>query len=188
MRVIAGAYKGRRLEAPTWPGLRPTSDKLRETLFNVLTTVISGANVMDGYAGTGAVGIEALSRGAAHVTFIDSDRRAIALVTRNLERCGIATGCDIIRADLSGTAVPPAKAPFDLVFLDPPYQLDPADVMQTVGGWLASDGLLIVEHDRRRTAPERVGGLARARELRSGDSTLSFYRPVASTQVPASAG
>jgi 16S rRNA (guanine966-N2)-methyltransferase len=176
MRIISGTHKGRRLEAPSWPGLRPTSDKLRETLFNVLVTVIPGANVLDGFAGTGAVGIEALSRGAAHVTFIDTDRRAVALIQRNLERCRIASGYGIIRADLSGTVVPPAQAPFDFVFLDPPYQLDPAHAMQAVDGWLTADGWLVVEHARRQGIPDRIGGLARVRELVSGDSALSFFR------------
>jgi 16S rRNA G966 N2-methylase RsmD len=89
MRIIAGTLKGRQLEAPGWQGLRPTSDKLRETLFNVLAPRIEGARVLDGYAGTGAVGIEALSRGAAHVTFVEKDPRAIRLIEGNLERCGL---------------------------------------------------------------------------------------------------
>jgi 16S rRNA (guanine966-N2)-methyltransferase len=175
MRIISGTHRGRRLEAPTWPGLRPTSDKLRETLFNVLVNVIPGANVLDGFAGTGAVGIEALSRGASHVTFVDTDRRSISLIRRNLERCGIASGYGIIRADLSGTTVPP-QAPFDFVFLDPPYQLDPAVAMNAVDGWLTADGWLVVEHARRRDTPERIGRLARIREIVSGDSSLSFFR------------
>ena len=87
MRVIAGSLKGRRLEAPRWEGLRPTSDRLRETLFNVLAPVIEGARVIDGYAGTGAVGIEALSRGAAHVTFIEQDMRAVRLI--EIEPCAL---------------------------------------------------------------------------------------------------
>src|SRR5919204_6249092 len=98
MRVIAGSLKGRRLNAPSWEGLRPTSDKLRETLFNVLGARVVGARVLDGYAGTGAVGIEALSRGAAHVTFVERDRRAQALVAANLARCGVSDGYVIIRA------------------------------------------------------------------------------------------
>ena len=90
MRIIAGTLKGRRLEAPDWDGLRPTSDKLRETLFNILAPRIDGARVLDGYAGTGAVGIEALSRGAAHVTFVEHDPRAIAAASKaNLARCGV---------------------------------------------------------------------------------------------------
>src|SRR2546422_7337820 len=97
MRVIAGSLKGRRLIAPSWPGLRPTSDKLRETIFNILAARVAGARVLDGYAGTGALGIEAISRGAAHVTFVERDRRAYALIARNLSRCGIANGYAIIR-------------------------------------------------------------------------------------------
>ena len=84
MRIIAGTLKGRRLETPDWEGLRPTSDRLRETLFNVLAPRIGGAHVLDGYAGTGAIGIEALSRGAAHVTFVEQDPRAQRLIERNL--------------------------------------------------------------------------------------------------------
>src|SRR4029079_13318563 len=100
MRVIAGRYKGRRLSAPTWEGLRPTSDKLRETLFNILAPRIERARVLEAYAGTGAVGIEAISRGAGAVTFVDRDRRAQALVAANLERCGVADGYVIIRASV----------------------------------------------------------------------------------------
>lgn len=176
MRVIAGLYKGRRLEAPAWPGLRPTSDKLRETLFNVLAPIVRGATMLDAYAGTGAVGIEALSRGAVHVTFVDSDRRALQLVERNLARCGIAAGYAIIRADLGVTAARPARAPFDLVYLDPPYQHDSTATMQAVGGWLAAGGTLVLEHARRGGVPERAGDLVRVRTIVSGDSALAFYR------------
>src|SRR4030095_3256048 len=100
MRVISGTLKGRRLDAPDWPGLRPTSDKLRDTLFNVLGRSIVDAHVLDGYAGTGAVGIEALSRGAAHVTFVERDPRAIALIEANLAGCGATDGYTIRRADV----------------------------------------------------------------------------------------
>src|SRR5580704_14858053 len=125
MRVIAGTLRGRRLKTPTWDGLRPTSDKLRETLFNILAPRIVGARVLDGYAGTGAVGIEALSRGARHVTFVDNDPRAQALVAANLAHCGVADGYAIIRGSvtrvlptLGGSATADA---FDIILLDPPY-------------------------------------------------------------------
>src|SRR3954471_9024245 len=121
MRIVAGTLKGRRLEAPSWEGLRPTSDKLRETLFNVLAPRIAGAQVLDGCAGTGAVGIEALSRGAAHVTFVERDPRAVALIEANLRRCGISDRYAIIRAGFAGTERPAGSDFFDLVFLDPPY-------------------------------------------------------------------
>src|ERR671918_2211454 len=121
MRIIAGALKGRRLEAPDWPGVRPTSDKLRETLFNVLAPRIRGARVLDGFAGSGAVGIEALSRGAAHVTFVDQDPRAVRLIEENLARCKVSDRYVIIRARFDQAATRLAAATFDLVFLDPPY-------------------------------------------------------------------
>ncbi len=104
MRIIAGQLKGRRLTSPDWSGLRPTSDKLRETLFNVLGPCVAGARVLDGYSGTGAVGIEALSRGAAHVTFVDNDRRAADLVQANLLHCGVKERYAIIRVDFAGAA------------------------------------------------------------------------------------
>src|SRR3954468_21453055 len=100
MRVIAGRYKGRRLKSPDWQGLRPTSDRLRETLFNILAPRVPSRRVLDGYAGTGAIGIEALSRGAAHVTFIEKNRRAAALIEENLTACGVEEGYTIRCAEV----------------------------------------------------------------------------------------
>jgi 16S rRNA (guanine966-N2)-methyltransferase len=168
VRIIAGTLKGRRLEAPAWEGLRPTSDKLRETLFNVLAPRTSGARVLDGYAGTGAVGIEALSRGAAEVVFVDRDPRARRLVAANLARCGLA-GCAIIRATFNALGV------FDIVLLDPPYDDSPEQVLADSASLIAPSGVLVLEHARRRTAPEAANGLRRTRQIRSGDSMLSFY-------------
>jgi 16S rRNA (guanine966-N2)-methyltransferase len=120
VRVIAGAFKGRRLKPPDWPGLRPTSDKLRETLFNIIGDRVGHARVLDGFAGTGAVGIEALSRGASHVTFVEIDRRAVALIAENLARCRILDGYAIIRGsiDVAWRQLPNGIR-FDLVLLDP---------------------------------------------------------------------
>jgi 16S rRNA (guanine(966)-N(2))-methyltransferase RsmD len=180
MRVIAGSLKGRSLKAPSWAGLRPTSDKLRETLFNVLAGRVAGARVLDLYAGTGALGIEAISRGARHVTFVDRDPRALALVRENLSRCGVESGYAIIRAPAAAVErlpADPAFVPFDIVLLDPPYDQPPALVLSGSGfdSLLAPDGLLVVEHARRMSSPERAGRLARRRVLISGDSALSFY-------------
>ena len=176
VRVIAGKLKGRRLEAPSWPGLRPTSDKLRETLFNILGPRVAGRRVLDACAGTGAVGIEALSRGAAHVTFIDRDRRAVDLIAQNLARCAVVDGYAIVRADLCDDAARLRHATdFDFVFLDPPYDTDTAVLARAVRDWLAADGLLIIEYARRAGAPAGVEGLQRTREVTSGDSALGFY-------------
>jgi 16S rRNA (guanine(966)-N(2))-methyltransferase RsmD len=148
---------------------------LRETLFNVLAPRITGARVLDGYAGTGAVGIEALSRGAAHVTFVERDARAAALIETNLAHSGVTDRYAIIRAGFAGNDDALGGA-FDLIFLDPPYgaaelsaALDAAQPLVTGGA------LLIVEHAKRDAAPAHAGRLTRTRELTSGDSALAFY-------------
>ena len=176
MRVIAGTLKGRRLDAPTWDGLRPTSDKLRETLFNVLAPRIEGARVLDGYAGTGAGGIEALSRGAAHVTLVDQDRRACALIRQNLERCGIADGYAIIQTTVLKAIERLRSEPaFDVILLDPPYATDIQDALEHVGEIVKPDGIVVLEHARKSESPVAPGRLVRTREMRSGDSALTFY-------------
>jgi 16S rRNA (guanine(966)-N(2))-methyltransferase RsmD len=194
MRVIAGSLKNRRLNSPSWDGLRPTSDKLRETLFNILAPRIVGARVLDGYAGTGALGIEALSRGAAAVTFIERDRRAQALIEENLARCGIADGYVIIRASVARAleamrerTAPHPFVPFDVVLFDPPYDSVPGDpgnpgdddqvdaALAAAGDVMASDGVLVLEHARKRRAPDAAGRLVRTREVGAGDSALAFY-------------
>ena len=174
MRIIAGTLKGRRLEAPTWPGLRPTSDKLRETLFNVLQGRLAGARVLDAYAGTGAVGIEALSRGAAHVAFVEQDARARALIAANLVRCGLSGGYTIERGSVEDV-LSRLEPDYDVVFLDPPY--DEADLAPAVTlgvGRLAADGICVLEHAARREPPP-VAGAGPVRRLTSGDSALAFY-------------
>ena len=181
IRVIAGTLKGRRLESPSWEGLRPTSDRLRETLFNVLAPRIRGARVLDGYAGTGAIGIEAISRGANRVTFVESDPRAQALIAGNLERCEIREGCAIIRSAvgraLETWRVDPAFAPFDIILLDPPYDQQPERVLAGVGAVVAPGGLIVLEHARRQATPESLEHLTRVRQITSGDSVLSLYEP-----------
>jgi 16S rRNA (guanine966-N2)-methyltransferase len=179
VRVIGGAFKGRRLAAPTWEGLRPTSDRLRETLFNVLAPRIAGARVLDGFAGSGALGIEALSRGAAEVTFIENDARAQALLSGNLAQCGIETGYTVIRAPvargLEMLRVIPAFMPFDIVLFDPPYDAAADVVLTGADAVLAPGGVLVLEHARRRTVPASAGRLVRVRHIQSGDSALSLY-------------
>jgi 16S rRNA (guanine(966)-N(2))-methyltransferase RsmD len=174
LRIIAGRFKGRRLAAPTWDGLRPTSDKLRETLFNILVPRLEGARVLDGYAGTGAVGIEAISRGAAHVTFIEQDRRALALIQANLTGCGVEGGYTIERGDV-GVVLPRLGAgAFDLILLDPPYDIMPlTPVLDASARALAGNGLVVLEHATRRH-PDVPPSLAVFRRVKSGDSTLTF--------------
>jgi 16S rRNA (guanine966-N2)-methyltransferase len=176
IRVISGALRGRRLDTPDWTGLRPTSDRLRETLFNVLNPRIAGARVLDGYAGTGAIGIEALSRGAAHVTFVDSDVRAVRLVERNLGRCAVTDRYAIIRARFADAAPRWPAGTFDLVLLDPPYGRDDlVGALEAAAPLVAPDGLLVLEHARRDEAPADVASITKLRDILSGDSALSLY-------------
>lgn len=175
MRIIAGRLKGRRLQAPRGLDVRPTSDGLRETLFNVLGETVVGARVLDGFAGTGALGLEALSRGAAHVTFIERAPRALAAVRDNAAHCGVEDACAIIRDDFL-RARSRAGHEFDLVLLDPPYDIeDLGDVVEAAASFVAPGGRLVLEHARRRAAPEGVSALRRTRVLVAGDSALSFY-------------
>jgi len=183
MRIIAGSLKGRRLKTPNWDGLRPTSDKLRETLFNVVAPRIAGARVLDVFAGTGAVGLEAISRGAAQVVFIESHRRAAALVHENVALCGAADRCAIIR-DTAERALGDAIVgdPFDLVMLDPPYDYQPlAAALGAAAQHLAADGWLILEHATRRALPA-IDGATAVRTIRSGDSALTIFETLRSSR------
>ena len=189
MRIIAGSLKGRRLDAPTWPGLRPTSDKLRETLFNVLQGRLPEARVLDVFAGTGAVGIEALSRGAAHVTFVEQDVRARGLIAENLARCGLlmtsmrgsghrgvgqGDGYTIERGSAEDV-LSRLEPVYDVVFLDPPYDEPDLGAAVTLGvGLLVAGGICVLEHAARRQAPD-AAGKSPVRRLVSGDSALAFY-------------
>jgi 16S rRNA (guanine(966)-N(2))-methyltransferase RsmD len=175
MRIIAGRYKGRRLAAPTWDGLRPTSDKLRETLFNVLASRVTGARVLDLCAGTGAVGLEALSRGAAAVTAVEADARAVALARRNADVCGVTADYIIETGDVLA-ALPRlgTAGPFDIIYLDPPYAFARTrEVLQAVAPLLHPEGLLVLER-ATRAEPDVPDPLVRVRDIRSGDSTLTL--------------
>jgi 16S rRNA (guanine966-N2)-methyltransferase len=176
MRIIAGTHKGRTLKTPRWEGLRPTSDRLRETLFNILAPRIDGARVLDVFSGTGAVALEALSRGAAAATCIDSDRRAAKLIEENATLCGELNRCAIIR-DVVERALrqPVPGGPFDIIVLDPPYEYAGLDAaVQQAGNQRAAGGIVVLEHATRVTPPA-AAGLALTRTVKSGDSALSFY-------------
>ncbi len=177
MRIIAGELKGRQLKAPTWDGLRPTSDRLRETLFNILGPSIRDVRVLDGYAGTGAIGIEALSRGAAHVTFVDADVRATRLIAENVERLTVVPRDRyvIIRADLADAARRPG-AVFDVVILDPPYAAGSVErALESAAPAVAQGTRVVIEHAKRFAAPDAHAGVVLRRRVVAGDSVLAFY-------------
>jgi 16S rRNA (guanine966-N2)-methyltransferase len=179
MRIVAGLFKGRTLRGPTGSGVRPTSDRLRETLFNVLAPRLAGARVLDGFAGTGAVGLEALSRGAAHATFVERDPRAVAVIRDNVDACRAGDVSTMVRGDLLRLdARDGPNGEFDLVFLDPPYEVaDLEAIVAHASRWVAPGGVLVLEHSSRRVSAEAAGGLVRYRVLSAGDSALSFYAP-----------
>src|ERR1051325_6726183 len=184
MRIIAGKYRGRKLKSPPSIDTRPTSDRLRETLFNVLAPQIEGARFLDLCAGTGAVGIEALSRGAEHVTFVDQSRKMCALIEANLDALKIDENeIEIVTAEASEYLRRRAKKEqpaFDVIYFDPPYAADPYGMVNLVsdmgGQLLTEDALVIVEHHKKKELPEEFGKLKRYRVLKQGDSILSFYR------------
>ncbi|MEZ5290203.1 MAG: 16S rRNA (guanine(966)-N(2))-methyltransferase RsmD [Vicinamibacterales bacterium] len=178
MRIIAGTLKGRRLASPTWDGLRPTSDRLRETIFNVLGPSVVDARVLDVCAGTGAIAIEALSRGASRATCLESDARAVALIRANAAAVGLEKRCIIVRGQAPGGLTPAGlDGPYDLVVLDPPYDAPwIADAVAASAALVEGDGRIVLEHAARVTAPD-VPGLVRERTRRAGDSALTTYRP-----------
>ncbi len=176
MRIISGRNKGRTLKTPKWAGLRPTSDKLRGTLFNILAPRIDDARVLDIFSGTGAVALEALSRGAASATCIESDRRAAKLIEENAALCGELNRCAIIRDVVERALLGPITGgPFDIIVLDPPYDYGAlADAVRNAGSQRAEGGIVVLEH-AARVAPPVPAGLALTRTVKSGDSALSFY-------------
>jgi 16S rRNA (guanine(966)-N(2))-methyltransferase RsmD len=182
MRIIAGKYRSRSLEAPAGMATRPTSDRLRETLFNVLAPRIEGAAFLDLYAGSGAVGLEALSRGAGRVEFVERAEPALRALRANLTKLGITGGFRIHGAGVGAVLRKmKAGAGFDLVFLDPPY--DAAEeyaatlgLLGGVGAGLLTEGAVVIaEHRKKERLEERYGGLERTRLLEQGDAGLSFY-------------
>jgi 16S rRNA (guanine966-N2)-methyltransferase len=183
MRIIAGKYRGRRLKSPPSLETRPTSDRLRETLFNILAPRIQGVRFLDLCAGSGAVGIEALSRGAAHATFVDQSRPMCGLIEVNLETFGVDEECvavmSIEATEFLRRHAKKAGEPFDVIFFDPPYETDHEKGLSFLGGQaaglLTEEGVVIVEHYRKNDLQEEFSGLKRYRQIKQGDSSLSFY-------------
>ena len=174
MRIIAGEFRSRRLESIPGDATRPTADRVREALFNILQTRISGSSFVDAYAGTGAVGIEALSRGAAHAWFLERDRRALDAIRKNLSLLGAERRATVLAGKVLVTL---ERCPRDIVFLDPPY-----DNASEYTGTLTILGekpplLTIAQHSVHLPLKDAYGALHRTRTVRHGDNVLSFYAP-----------
>ena len=184
MRVIAGTYRSRSLAAPRGLETRPTSDRLRETLFNILSSRLEGCRFVDLYAGTGAVGIEALSRGAAQVWFAENAEPALASLRANLTALKISRGFTLEPRGVGAMLQRLGKLgqPVDIVYLDPPYEAEAeyAGTLNFLGSvrgreLLAPDALVIAEHSSKAKLAERYGALEHKRLLKQGDAALSFF-------------
>jgi len=181
-RIIGGEGKGRRLKAPKGLATRPTGARVRQSLFDILAPWLPGCRFLDAFAGAGAVGLEALSRGAAVVVLVDVAAGAVATLRANAAALARAGGdVRIVRQDARTAmgAFADAQERFDVVYLDPPYDSDLYEAaLERAGrtGLLAEEGVVVAEHFHKRALPERIGGLTRSREVRVGDHRLSFYR------------
>lgn len=175
MRIIAGTAKGRRLTGPKGGATRPMTDRVREALFSSLGPKVVGARVLDLYAGTGSLGLEALSRGSASATFVERDRAALSALETNIAAVGL--GGDVLAGSV-GDHLRRIGGPFDLVFVDPPYGLDTAGVdavMAGLDGLLAAGAVVVVHRRRGQQGPAPPAGRPGARERRYGDSVLWFF-------------
>lgn len=193
MRVITGQYKGRRLKTLEGLSVRPTSDRMRETIFNILAPRIEGARVADVCAGSGAVGIEAISRGAEYVAFVESSRKTASVIEENLQHCKIEEGFKVfVRDALQAMKYFSAeKQRFDIIYFDPPYESEIySPVMWQIarGDLLTEDGIVLVEHRRQSPLAPNYDQLRPYREIVQGESCLTFYErdqgPEASTETP----
>ncbi len=180
VRIVAGSLGGRVLRAPPGAATRPTSEKVRQALFNILGPPPDDTHVLDLYAGSGALGLEALSRGTATVTFVERARAALAALRGNVEALAVAAQVTIVSVEVARfLTAPPAGPPWRWVFLDPPYAAGVLDdtLAALPRARLTADAVVIVEHAHRAPAPDRAGFLLRTELRRYGDTELSFYRP-----------
>ena len=173
MRVIGGEFRSRKLKSLEGLETRPTPDRLRETLFNILAPVIEGAVFVDAYAGTGSVGIEALSRGAARAVFVERSRAAVGVIQENLSELRVGGRAEVLGSKVLQVA---ARVGGDIWFLDPPYEMaaEYGAVLDLLGTQDAA--LVVVQHARKLELAEGYGKLQRYRQVKQGDNLLSFYR------------
>ena len=180
MRITGGIYRGRKLSSPKGLVLRPTLDRVREALFNILASRVHGANFLDCFGGTGAVGLEAISRGAARVVIIEENRKFAAMIQRNAT--ALEAEPTLICADFfkSTAKLHADYLPFEIAFVDPPYLSGVQEqVLESLSerNLISEDGVVIVEHDKRKPIADHVADLVRVDERAYGETVLSFYEP-----------
>lgn len=177
MRIIAGEYKGRKLESPADNSVRPTTDKVKEALFSILADRMWGSRVLDLFSGTGNLGIEALSRGAAECVFCDSSRESLRLIKSNIAHCKAQEGARVVPGDFKKTLMN-LDGQFDIILLDPPYDkgfIEPAFELIRQQNLLAEDGVIVAEHRREEDLPDELHGFIKEKERRYGIIKLSIY-------------
>jgi 16S rRNA (guanine(966)-N(2))-methyltransferase RsmD len=182
MKIGSGRFRGRNIDTPCGKKTRPTSGRLKKALFDIIAPDLDGARVLDLYAGAGALGLEAISRGASHATFVERGRSVVNVIAGNLDKLGISEQAEILQCEIRAALHQLAQRgeKFDFVMLDPPYrsnlhaivlwQIDASSV-------LASDGLIIIEHHHKLELGDAVGSLRKVRRVRAGESCLTFYKP-----------
>ena len=177
MRITGGTGRGRTLRVPAGEHVRPTSDKVKQALFNILGARLDGAAFLDLFAGTGGIGIEALSRGASRAVFIDDSRKSLDAVRHNIGQAGFGSSAQVI-ASKAESFIRKTEDRFDIVFLDPPYTQEIVPLLELIAGssLLAPDAVIVAEHFKKQPSPERAGALTRYREAVYGDTVLAFYR------------
>ncbi|MGE5173496.1 MAG: 16S rRNA (guanine(966)-N(2))-methyltransferase RsmD [Betaproteobacteria bacterium] len=177
MRVTGGIGRGRRLKVPSGSRVRPTSDKVKQALFNILGDRVANADFLDLYAGAGGIGIEALSRGAGRVVFVDSSRGSLAVIKQNIEQTGFRDRAQVVPAKAEAF-VRKSSESYDIVFLDPPYAEEMQPLLELVAGSgiVKPDGVVVAEHFKKQPSPEKAGSLTLYREARYGDTVLAFYK------------
>ncbi len=187
MRIITGTSKGRRLATPKSHAIRPTSDRVKESIFNILGKGVEGKVVLDLFAGTGNLGIEALSRGAKKAFFVEKGRQALRLIQRNLSQCGMSERSEILSMDV-GRAIGILNqrgGSFDLILMDPPYEkglIQKTLIKLHSNRIYHEDSILLIEHDRREPIPQTVEGWRLIRQQGIGDTLISFLTPLRSAE------
>lgn len=176
MRVTGGIGRGQRLKVPAGDRVRPTSDKVKQALFNILGDRVPDSSFLDLFAGAGGIGIEALSRGAARVVFVDGSRDSFTVMKHNIEQTGFEERSQTVLSKVESFINKPS-GPYNIVFLDPPYadELQPLLEQIAGAGLLKPDAIVVAEHVKKQTSPATAGGLTLYREAKYGDTVLAFY-------------